>query len=279
MLRVFLSSTAKDLSECRDIVYQAIEGLEGYHCVRMEDFGAWDQTPSELCRRRVVECDLFVLLAGPLYGSLGPLGVSYTEAEYESAQQAGKPCLVFLTEREFLIPASIAESSTLRRKQEAFRRKVSDRVRATFANCHEAAVKVVQAIRNWELSPAEHSIIRIWRSQSLAIQPKEFRRPFLRFGRNPEAEVPIVDDPDVSWEHGMIFKHAGQFYYRHLSSTNPSRVSTETRQILLIPGRQQEVALGYQNHIQLGRTTLSIEIALGTLTEKLVPTNKQDGHE
>ena len=41
---VFLSSTGKDLTEYREAAYKAIEGLDGYHCVRMEDFGArdWD---------------------------------------------------------------------------------------------------------------------------------------------------------------------------------------------------------------------------------------------
>src|SRR4051794_11068003 len=48
MVEVFLSSTARDLSECRTGVYRAIEGLAGYHCVRMEDFGAWDTMPDEL---------------------------------------------------------------------------------------------------------------------------------------------------------------------------------------------------------------------------------------
>jgi hypothetical protein len=44
---VFLSSTAKDLSAYREAVYRAIEGLDGYHCVRMEDFGAGDQDAAD----------------------------------------------------------------------------------------------------------------------------------------------------------------------------------------------------------------------------------------
>jgi len=39
---VFLSSTARDLHPHRQAVYPAIEALDGYHCVRMEDFGARD---------------------------------------------------------------------------------------------------------------------------------------------------------------------------------------------------------------------------------------------
>ena len=41
MWTVFLSSTAKDLQAHRDAAYHAVEGLDGFHCVRMEDFGRW----------------------------------------------------------------------------------------------------------------------------------------------------------------------------------------------------------------------------------------------
>jgi|SRR5580658_9319984 len=48
---VFLSSVAQGLEECRDAAYRAIEGLDGYHCDRMEDFGARDAPPIELSTR------------------------------------------------------------------------------------------------------------------------------------------------------------------------------------------------------------------------------------
>lgn len=66
---VFLSSTAKDLKEYREAAYRAIEGLDGYHCVRMEDFGARDDISEDFCLSRVEECDLFVGIVGHLYGS------------------------------------------------------------------------------------------------------------------------------------------------------------------------------------------------------------------
>src|SRR5437588_247991 len=188
MLRVFLSSTGRDLHKCRSLVYQAVEGLDGYHCVRMEDFGAWNEAPADLCRRRVAECDLFVILAGPLYGTIVPGGPSYTEFEYDIAQETQKPCLIFLTSEAFLIPANLVEPVTTKRKQDVFRKKIGSRVQAMFSTCTELPGKVLQAIHNWETTPAEHSVIRIH-----PISPngdaREFRRPFLRFGRNPEAEL------------------------------------------------------------------------------------------
>ena len=40
MMKVFLSSTAKDLQEYRDAVFAAIQACDDLHCVRMEDIGA-----------------------------------------------------------------------------------------------------------------------------------------------------------------------------------------------------------------------------------------------
>ena len=61
---VFLSSTAKDLQSWREAVAEAIGKMSGYHVIRMEDFGAVDAAPADLCRRKVAESDVFVGLAG-----------------------------------------------------------------------------------------------------------------------------------------------------------------------------------------------------------------------
>ena len=93
----FLSSTARDLAKHREEVYRAIEGLIGYHCVRMEDFGARDKVADEFCRAKVAECDLLVGIVGHLYGSCPPGSEqSFTEREYEAAVAAGIPRLMFL---------------------------------------------------------------------------------------------------------------------------------------------------------------------------------------
>jgi len=155
MINVFLSSTARDLSECREAADRAIEGLQGYHSVRMEDFGSWDVAPDEFCRSKVAECDLFVCIAGPLYGSLTPAGPSYTEREYDAAIEHHKPCLAFLTADDFLLPANQVEPDKNRKRQLAFRKKLcKGRTVTRFSTCKDVAVRVVQALRNWEVSMA-----------------------------------------------------------------------------------------------------------------------------
>jgi len=148
--KVFLSSTARDLKEYREAAYRAIEGLDGYHCVRMEDFGARNWDADEFCRAKVEECDLFVGILGHLYGSC-PEGSdqSYTEREYEVAFEAGKPMLMFVAPRDFPVPADLIESDEMRKKQKAFRERVSkDRMRADFKSPDNLALGVTQAIGN-----------------------------------------------------------------------------------------------------------------------------------
>ena len=80
--RVFLSSTFKDLVSYREVVHQRISQMEGWRCVRMEDFLARDWEADEFCGQEVTECDLFVGIIGHLYGSAHEKsGLSFTERE------------------------------------------------------------------------------------------------------------------------------------------------------------------------------------------------------
>jgi tetratricopeptide (TPR) repeat protein len=149
---VFLSSTGRDLTEYREAAYRAIEGLDGYHCVRMENFGARDWGGDEFCCARVAECDVLVGIVGHFHGSC-PLGrdQSYTEREYEAAVAANVPRLMFLAPEDFPLPAKLIESEEKRQKQRAFRDRVStERIRDTFASPDDLAWRAVRAIYNWE---------------------------------------------------------------------------------------------------------------------------------
>jgi hypothetical protein len=147
---VFLSSTARDLQEYRKAAYHAIEGLDGYDCVRMEDFGARDQEADEFCTAKVAECDIFVGIMGHLYGSC-PMGseTSYTEMEYNTAIDANIPRLMFVAPGNFPISAELIELDDKRDKQKSFRERVNDdRISADFSSPDNLAVKVTQAIQN-----------------------------------------------------------------------------------------------------------------------------------
>src|SRR6266496_3163953 len=98
----FLSSTAKDLSVYRDAVYRGIQRMDGWKCIRMEDFGARDETPDDLCRQQAAAYDVFVCVVGHLYGSCPPgSDESFTEREYNAATAAGRPRLIFIAPDDF----------------------------------------------------------------------------------------------------------------------------------------------------------------------------------
>ncbi|MCJ7510051.1 MAG: DUF4062 domain-containing protein [Dehalococcoidia bacterium] len=149
---VFLSSTAKDLAEYREAAYHAIQRLDGWQCVWMEDFGARDWEVDEFCRAEVAKCDLLVGILGHLHGSCPPgSDQSFTEREYDAAVAGNLPRLMFMAAENFLVPASLFEPTKKQRKQRSFRKRVSrDRTCATFASADNLASLVVQAIRNWE---------------------------------------------------------------------------------------------------------------------------------
>ena len=152
---VFLSSTGRDLTVYRDAVYRAIEGLDGYHCVRMEDFGARDWAAADFCRAKVAACDVFVGIVGHVYGSCPPRSEqSFTEREYDAAVSDSKPRLMFLAPEDFPLPANLVESDEKRAKQRQFRERVNqERVRDAFRSPEELARQVIQALRNWEQNP------------------------------------------------------------------------------------------------------------------------------
>jgi tetratricopeptide (TPR) repeat protein len=153
---VFLSSTSRDLTEYRQVVIEAINGLDDYKCVAMEDFGARDWAADDFCRAKVAECDLFVGIVGHLYGSC-PEGCaqSYTEREYDAAIAAERPRLMFIAPEDLPFPGNLRETDEKWQKQRAFRQRVSQaRIRDTFTSPDDLARRVVAAIRNWEQEQA-----------------------------------------------------------------------------------------------------------------------------
>ncbi len=148
MYRVFLSSTARDLTAYRDAVTDAINRLDGFHCVRMEDFGARDTLADDFCRAKIAECDVAVFIIGLCYGS-SPKGAqeSYTQREYSAAE--GKPRLVFLSAEGKFYEGFVREPDRLWKKQQAFRKRLNqEHIRDEFFTPDELATKVTAALSN-----------------------------------------------------------------------------------------------------------------------------------
>lgn len=151
LVQVFLSSTTNDLISCREAAFAAICRLDGYHCVRMEDFGAKDCLPLSLCLKKVAECDVYVGILGHLYGSCpGDGEKSYTELEYEKATELGKPRLMFLASNDVPIRLDHIEDAERQQRQKRFRSRIDkDLLRQEFATPEDLALTVAAALANW----------------------------------------------------------------------------------------------------------------------------------
>ncbi len=154
MIKVFLSSTSKDLREFRLRAKGAISDLGDYQCIAMEHFGAHDAAAEDYSLDRVAECDLFVLLLGATYGSCPPSAdKSYTELEYDKAVELNKPRLVFAASEDFPVPRGLSDKLTDADKEKArlFHQRVGDeRIWGTFTTPEQLAALISQAIPKWE---------------------------------------------------------------------------------------------------------------------------------
>ena len=153
--KVFLSSTARDLAEYRDAVTKAVNGLDGYTAIRMEDFGAGTVPAASKCSEEVLNCDLYVGILAYNYGSLAKeIDKSFTEIEYDTAENI--PRLIFIADAKngFKVDPDQIDSDELRGRQKVFRERVGQtHVAAFFTTPSDLAVKVITAIRNQEKGP------------------------------------------------------------------------------------------------------------------------------
>jgi hypothetical protein len=144
-IRVFVSSTFKDLSPFRESVQKAIRQL-GAIDISMEHFGAREERPKDECLRLIMEeSDIFVGIYAHRYGFIPPGDeISITEAEYEAAASAGIPRLIYLVDDSApWIPAHI-DKGDLEGHLLRFRNRLkSNHICEFFSARDELAAKVV----------------------------------------------------------------------------------------------------------------------------------------
>jgi hypothetical protein len=99
LLRVFLSSTIKDLHFVRQTIGDKIESQLGHDVVMSESI-QFDWTEEDIvksCLREVENADVYVLIVGNRHGSqVSEEGLSITQAEYRQAKAKKKPIFVVI---------------------------------------------------------------------------------------------------------------------------------------------------------------------------------------
>ncbi len=124
-IKVFLSSTGRNLHEYREAVYKAISKMKEFKCVRMENFGANVSTPLSTSLNELKSCEVFVGIVGVFYGCApSEDSKSFTEHEYDSATSNDIPRLMFVTADDFPFPAALREKDEVWDKQKKFRNKI-----------------------------------------------------------------------------------------------------------------------------------------------------------
>lgn len=123
--QVFVSSTYLDLLDERRAVVETLLEVDAFPA-GMELFPATDDDAWTLIESVIADSDYYLLIVGGKYGSIDPdLDISYTEREYDTALELGKPVMAFLHGQPDKLTVEASETDPTRRaKLAAFRTKV-----------------------------------------------------------------------------------------------------------------------------------------------------------
>lgn len=156
-MRVFVSSTYRDLAEYRETLRLALE-TSGHSFHGMEHFGAQPDPPLATCLTELEHCDIYVALIGARYGS-APTRYrrSYTEVEYEKARELKMPCVILVLDEEAEVKQSIIErEGDARERLEGLKRRLRrNHTVETFRAPDDAAWKILAALRVIETAKRE----------------------------------------------------------------------------------------------------------------------------
>ena len=133
--RVFISSTSVDMQKYRDAISNALLRA-GCMPVGMEWFGASITPPLDTCYQEMETCQLFLCALGMRYGDIVPEAQkSFTQLEYEKAEAAGMPMLVFLIDEEkATFKVSDIETGPGAEKLKLFKDKIKKAKSVTYAS-------------------------------------------------------------------------------------------------------------------------------------------------
>lgn len=143
--QVFISSTFSDLTLERRLVTEQVLNL-GHIPVGMELFQAGDDSQWDHIRRRIAECDYYVLIVAERYGSQRG-SKSYTQLEYEYALESGIPVAAFLLESGARANWPQGKVELEKRQQiERFRRLCERKLVRYWKSGEDLAAKVTTAL-------------------------------------------------------------------------------------------------------------------------------------
>jgi tetratricopeptide (TPR) repeat protein len=128
--RVFISHTAEFAAHPRPRSFVAAAVAAAVRAgdvpIDMSYFTARESAPADYCRRKVLDCDIYIALVGFRYGSLVPdADTSYVEFEFSTAVAAGMPRFIFMLSPDAEVPLGRFFDSQHHERQRKFRERLS----------------------------------------------------------------------------------------------------------------------------------------------------------
>lgn len=150
-MKVFISSTYKDLIDYRAAAIRAVEGTN-YQASKMEVFGARAEEPVVACLKEVAASDLFIGIYAHRYGHV-PTGsdISITEMEYVHAKERGKKiyCFVIDEENQPWLPKFMEGEPGATKLKDFKQRFQTDYTCAFFTSSEDLGMKVANALSHY----------------------------------------------------------------------------------------------------------------------------------
>lgn len=146
-LRIFLSSTMKDLANERDLVVRRLREFN-FEPLNAEAWNPTGGTSWTVIREQIESSDIFLLLLGDRYGWIpdrGPMagkGQSITHLEFLEARSLGLPVLAFLKELDYGADRTSPDAQA----RDKFRQEVGDWEGGYFITDFELASDLVEKV-------------------------------------------------------------------------------------------------------------------------------------
>ena len=143
-IRVFVSSTWRDLQPERKSVEEALQRMLETKFVGMEYFGSDPENTQRTSINSVNDCNLYIGIFGGRYGS------GITEDEYRSARQINLPCFIYFKREDVITPDKRdTDPDKLRRLADLKEELMRTHTVTDFSTPDELAAKIIADISRW----------------------------------------------------------------------------------------------------------------------------------
>jgi hypothetical protein len=144
-IRVFVSSTWKDLASEQRAVEKVLQRIRETKFVGMEHFGSQNEDVRDSSLEGVERCHIYIGIIGSRYGS------GITEAEYRRAREQNCPCFIYFKDEASIPPEGRESDPEKTNRLIAFKEELcrEHTVAPPFSTPDDLAAGVAADLHNW----------------------------------------------------------------------------------------------------------------------------------